>query len=138
MIETWRGVVTPDQMDEMGHMNVRWYAAKYGDATMAMFTSMGLSSEYIACENKGMAALEQHVFYTREVFAGSELYICSQVTSVGEKVMHFRHVMMDAKDHVEVSECVFVAVCFDLKLRKSCVIPDEVRQKVQTLFDLPR
>ena len=32
-IETYRGVVYPWQMDHMGHMNVRFYSARFDEAT---------------------------------------------------------------------------------------------------------
>ncbi len=61
MIETYRGVVYPNQLDHMEHMNVQWYSAKFDEATWQLFSAIGITSEYIQKENKGMAAAETSV-----------------------------------------------------------------------------
>lgn len=45
MSETYRGIVYPNQLDHMGHMNVQWYAVKFDEATWQLFTIVGLTSK---------------------------------------------------------------------------------------------
>lgn len=62
--------VTPDQIDELGHMNVRWYGANAVAATTSM------------CELLGLGAPDLHSTYTRhhhEQMEGNELEVRSAV-----------------------------------------------------------
>ena len=45
-IETFRGGVFPWEIDIMGHMNVRFYTAKFDEATVQMFGMLGLTIAY--------------------------------------------------------------------------------------------
>ena len=66
--------VTPDQIDELGHMNVRWYGANAVAATAAM------------CEQLGVGAPALHSSYTRhhhEQMEGNELEVHSAVIAGG-------------------------------------------------------
>jgi len=89
MIETYRGVVYPNQMDHMDHMNVQWYTAKFDEATWHLFSAVGITSAYIRQHRRGMAALEQTTKYQSEVSAGELLVIRSRVLEVGDKTLHF-------------------------------------------------
>lgn len=135
-IETWRGVVEPEHIDLMGHMNVAWYAAHFSEATLALFATIGISEQSIRDQHCGMAALEQHVTYLAEVFAGTELLIRSDITGMGRKSMRFVHRMFRIdpdREHL-VARCEFIAVCFNLELRKSCPLPDAVRSAAEHHF----
>jgi len=78
MIETYRGVVYPNQLDHMEHMNVQWYTSKFDEATWHLFSRLGISSDYIRNNNRGMAALEQTTLYKAEVLSGDLLVVKSK------------------------------------------------------------
>ena len=48
MIETYKGVVYPNQMDHMDHMNVQWYTSKFDEATWHLFSAIGITSGYMS------------------------------------------------------------------------------------------
>ena len=79
MMETYRGIVYPSQLDHMGHMNVQWYVAKFDEATWSLFSRLGITSEYVRDSNHGMAAVEQKIRYRHEALAGDVLVIDSTV-----------------------------------------------------------
>ena len=56
VIETCRGVVYPNQL---GHMNVQWYTSKFDEGTWHLFSAIGITSDYMRKNNRGMSALEQ-------------------------------------------------------------------------------
>ena len=76
---TYRGVVYPNYLDHMGHMNVQYYVHLFDQATWVLFDRAGLSALYFSETGRGMAALEQHLNYKREVFAGTVVTIHTQV-----------------------------------------------------------
>ncbi len=135
MIETYRGVVYPNQLDHMGHMNVQWYTAKFDEATWHLFACIGITSEYIKENNKGMAAVEQNIKYKAEVMAGDLLVIKSKFLEVKGKILRLLHVMYNAETNQEVAESELVGVHMDRQERKSCLLPKDIIQKCEHLIN---
>ena len=75
MIETYRGVVYPNQLDHMDHMNVQWYTSKFDGGTWHLFSAVGITSDYIRKTNRGMAAVEQITKYKAEAMSGDLLVV---------------------------------------------------------------
>src|SRR5690606_23424354 len=76
---TYRGTVYPWHCDHMGHMNVMWYVGKFDEATWQLFTALGAGPSFLRDANRGMAAVEQHCRYRRELHAGDVVTIRSEV-----------------------------------------------------------
>ena len=129
MIETYRGVVYPNQLDHMDHMNVQWYTAKFDEATWHLFSAIGITSTYIREEKRGMAAIEQTTKYKSEVLAGDLLLIRSRVLETTEKTIRFLHIMVNAETGKEVATSELIGVHIDRTKRKGCLLPDHVREK---------
>jgi acyl-CoA thioester hydrolase len=129
MIETYRGVVYPHQLDHMGHMNVQWYVAKFDEGTWHLFASVGITPQYIRDKQRGMAALEQVTKYKSEVLAGDLLTITSEILEVGDKTLRFRHTMVNAETGVEVATTELLAVHLDRQARKSCPLPEDIKAR---------
>ncbi len=136
MIETYRGIVYPDQLDHMGHMNVQWYAAKFDEGTWHLFSSVGITSSYIREHHKGMAALEQTTKYKSEVMAGAPLVIRSKVLEVKDKTLRFFHVMYDSETRIEVATSELIAAHIDRKKRKACAFPENIKEKCLAMMDM--
>ncbi|MCU7932849.1 MAG: acyl-CoA thioesterase [Candidatus Thiodiazotropha sp. (ex Codakia rugifera)] len=134
MLETYRGVVYPYQLDHMGHMNVQWYAAKFDEATWQLFTIIGLTSQYMSVNNRGMAALKQITNYRLEVFAGDPLLVKSQIIEVRNKSIRFLHVMYRVDSMQEVANSELVGVHLDRNLHKSCSLPSVIREQCEKLI----
>jgi acyl-CoA thioester hydrolase len=67
---TYRGTIYPWQCDHMGHMNVMWYVGKFDEGSWQLLSSLGLTRARFEREGAGMAAVEQHIDYKRELHAG--------------------------------------------------------------------
>ena len=52
----------------MGHMNVSVYVAKFDEATWQLFAALGLTRARMRDEKLGVAGVEQHIEYKRELF----------------------------------------------------------------------
>lgn len=134
MIETYRGVVYPNQMDHMGHMNVQWYTAKFDEATWHLFSSVGITSRYIHEKQRGMAALEQFTKYKAEAISGDLLVIKSRVLEIKDKTLRFLHVMVNAETEKDIATSELLAVHLDREKRKSCLFPDYIKTKCEALI----
>jgi acyl-CoA thioester hydrolase len=134
MIETYKGVVYPNQLDHMDHMNVQWYTSKFDEATWHLFLAVGITNGYIIENRRGMAAIEQITKYKSEVVAGDLLLIKSKILEVGEKTIRFLHIMYNAETEQEVATSELLGVHLDREKRKSCALPDNIKAKCKVLI----
>jgi acyl-CoA thioester hydrolase len=131
---TYRGAVYPSQCDHMGHMNVAFYVAKFDEATWQLFASIGLTRTRLRSDGRGMAGVEQHIEYKRELFAGDVVTVTSTLLEVRDKVIRFAHEMTNDATGEVAAKTILVAVHLDTEKRKACGIPDDVRDRARAMI----
>jgi len=128
LIITHRGTVYPWQCDHMGHMNVMWYVGKFDESSWQLLSTLGLTVERFRRAGFGMAAVEQHIQYKRELHAGDLITIRSGILEVGNKSLRIVHEMRhDASGELSATMTA-VGVCLDAATRKSRPLPEDVRK----------
>jgi acyl-CoA thioester hydrolase len=132
---TYRGTVYPWQCDHMGHMNVMWFVGKFDEATWQLLASIGLSRSRLSKHGIGMAAVEQHIEYKRELHAGDLVTVRSAVLEVKEKAVRFRHEMTNDETGELAASTVLVGVHFDLTARKAVPLPSDVRERAMLMME---
>lgn len=135
MIETYRGVVYPHQLDHMEHMNVQWYTAKFDEGTWHLFSAVGITADYIRKNNRGMAAVEQTTKYKAEALAGDTLVVKSKILEVTDKVIRFVHVMFNSETGQELATMELVAVHIDREARKAYSMPENIKRNCLALMN---
>lgn len=129
MIETYRGVVTPSEIDLMGHMNVKFYSEKFDQATWRFFNAIGITVQYIEKEKKGCVAVEITASYRKELFAGSPVSIKTGLLDIAGKKIRLLHTMYDDQAEEIAATCELLGVHFDLARRKSLEFPPHILEK---------
>lgn len=84
MIEVWRGSVRQWELDEMGHWNTQFYAARFNEALAVLFGLHGLPGMFSARSNSTIAYEESHIRFHREAHAGAPLHILGGFLDVEE------------------------------------------------------
>ena len=131
---TYRGTVYPWHCDHVGHMNVMWYVGKFDEATWHLFNAIGLTPSYLRTAQRGMAAVDQHIVYVRELHAGAVVSVETVVRAIHEKRIVFEHEMRNDETG-EVAACTtLVAVHMDTAARKSCPFPAAVVEAATALI----
>ena len=131
---TYRGAVYPRECDHMGHMNVAFYVAKFDEATWQLFAALGLTRVRFDAERIGMAGLEQHVEFKRELYAGDVITITSRVLEVRDKVIRFDHEMRNDVTGEVAARMLVVAAHLDTAARKARPFPPDVRAKANAMI----
>ena len=130
--DTYRGAVYPWHCDHMNHMNVMHYVGKFDEATWNLFHLIGLTRARLADARRGMAAVDQHIVYERELPAGAVISVASSLVEAREKLIVFQHVMTNVETATVAARTTLKAVHMDLVLRKACafdaVIAEEMRR----------
>ena len=123
---TYRGAVYPWHCDHVGHMNVMWYVGKFDEATWNLFHQMGITPAYLRDNQRGMAAVDQHIQYQRELKAGDVITIRSTVLEMAGKKIRFRHEMTNNDTGEVAAVCAMLGVHMDTQVRKACPFPEEL------------
>jgi acyl-CoA thioester hydrolase len=123
---TYRGAVYPWHCDHVGHMNVMWYVGKFDEATWNLFHRIGITPAYLRANQRGMAAVDQHIEYRRELKAGDVVTIRSQVLSLEGRKIRFRHEMSNNDTGEVAAVTTLLGVHLDTVARKSCPFPPEI------------
>ena len=130
---TYRGTVYPWQCDHMGHMNVMWYVGKFDEATWQLFNAIGLTPSYLRTTQRGMAAVDQHIAYLRELRAGAVVSVETVVREIHEKRIVFVHEMRNDETGEVAARTTLVAVHMDTAARKACPFPEAVVEAARAM-----
>jgi acyl-CoA thioester hydrolase len=126
-METNRSVVFPAQCDHLGHMNVRYYAHIFDDASFHAWASIGISFEAMHAQNAVTVVAHTATDFIQEVKAGSLVKVESAFVKLGTKSTTYRQRLINAEDGSLHARQTVVEVFFDLKTRKSVAMPDVFR-----------
>lgn len=129
----YRGVVYPWHCDQVGHMNVMWYVGKFDEATWNLFLRAGITPGYLRSNHRGMAAVDQHIEYRRELHAGDVVAIRSEILQVEGRKIRFRHHMTNEETGELAAVTTLLGVHMDTQARKSCPFPPEIVARAQAL-----
>ena len=128
-VETYRGVVYPWQIDHMGHMNVQFYTARFDEATWHFNATLGLTPAYFKANRRGMAAIEQHTLYKRELHPGALIRITSELLELKGKKARFVHRMYNVDTGEEAASSELLALFIDTDTRRSVPFPEDILQR---------
>ena len=131
---TYRGAVYPWHCDHVGHMNVMWYVGKFDEATWNLFHDVGLTRAYLQTHQRGMAAVDQHIEYKRELKAGDVVTVRTTLLAFEGRKIRFRHEMLNNGTGEVAAVTTLLAVHLDAVARKACPFPDEMIARVRPLL----
>ena len=129
MVETARGTVHEWQKDHMGHINVRAYMEFFEEACWQFYAMVGLSASLLRSGQVRLAVVQQNISYQKELFPGDTIFVRTGVVEVREKVVRFRHELLNTETGQICSTCEFTLVCLDPVTRRSQPFPAEVATK---------
>ena len=122
----YSGMLYPMETDHMLHGNVRYYSRAFNETAYFMFTFAGITPEYMRENNLGMAAVEEHSYYRREIHPGDHVVVKTCFIDCNEKWLHVWSVMInritDEICAVNDQRCLH----FDTERRKSTPFPPAV------------
>lgn len=83
-LEVWRGGVNTWELDDMGHMNVRFYVSRAVEGLVGVAHALGLPSAFRAGAESTLVVREHHIRFMREARARAPLHMTAGVLSMGE------------------------------------------------------
>jgi len=123
---THRSTVQQWDCDHMGHMNVRHYMAKFDDAAWTFLSMLGATNRYFEQEQAGVAAVDHHVTYKRELMPGDSVEIHTRLALLEGRKFKMVHEMRLSTDGNVVATCELFGVHMDRRERKAVPFPSEI------------
>ncbi|WP_339831120.1 thioesterase family protein [uncultured Parvibaculum sp.] len=129
-IEIYRGAVMPWECDDFGHMNSRFYMARFSDGAGHLWQALGMDKRQMQEKRRGTVVLEMRLNYLREVRSGAMLIVRSTLTRLEGRTLTFAHFMFDAETGRLVATGEAIAVMLDLDARRTVAFTDEERARL--------
>ncbi|MDV7338521.1 thioesterase family protein [Terasakiella sp. A23] len=133
-IVTHRSVVQQWECDHMGHLNVRHYMAKFDDAAWNLLAELGINKKYFSERNGGVAAVDHHVTYKKEMVAGDSVTVRTHLALFEGKKFKMIHRMFDSITGDLVADCELFGVHMDQTARRASEIPKDILAKGQAFL----
>lgn len=125
----------PAHCDVYGHMNVRYYAAFFDDAGWHMFGKIGVSLSDLHAKGLGSVVASLTIDFHHELKAGQLTLVQGAFTKVGNKSFEYEMRLYAADTMTHCATQKTVEVCFDTTARRSAVLPDDVRRRIQEALE---
>ncbi len=126
MIESNRSVVNTWECDTNGHMNARFFMARFSDAQGHMWAHAGLGRHEQAAAGLATATVEMRLVYFRELMAGETLVVRTGLVEAGEKTLRYRHWLFNAETGEPACAAEGLGLLFARETRKAVAIPDSI------------
>ena len=136
MVVVQKSVAHPWMCDVLGHMTTRHYIAMFDDAAYHMlyevFGWTGSSDD----DNKiAWADVNHTIDYKAEASAGDILEIEAKLIKIGNKSITMYYEMKNLGKNEVAASLQVISVLFDLELRESVVISEELKQLASKHLD---
>jgi acyl-CoA thioester hydrolase len=128
---TYRGVVTAWDCDHVGHLNIAHYVSRFDESHWPFFGEVGLTPVFLRDYGCGMAAVEQHIRYLKELRAGDVVAIRSRVVGIRSKVLLSEHVLVDDTTGIACAHEKITCAFLDLTARRAVEFPPEIVAQIE-------
>ncbi|MBE7183269.1 MAG: acyl-CoA thioesterase [Methylobacterium mesophilicum] len=120
-------VVHQWQCDHFGHLNARFYAAIFDDATFVFWSRHGLAPGARIVP----VTAETRIAFRSEAGAGTVASVRSRVGRVGSKSVGVSLELVESRTDRLLASCEIVEVFFSLDTRQSEGIPPAIRESLE-------
>lgn len=134
LLLTYRGSVEAWECGPDGLAPPRAQIARFNDAITHLFRAMKIDRAELFASGLGSAALDYDINYHRPLRSGKAVDVRSGLLTVGDKVFHLVHHVLDSASGEPLTTIIVAALFFDLAARKSVVIPESVRREAEGLI----
>lgn len=90
---TWAGECSAWECDDLGHLNMRHYVKKFGEARKGMIMRLGLTEAFKPGTPSSIAVRDFHIKYQGEARPGNPLKIVSAVIELFDQSAQLCHIM---------------------------------------------
>jgi len=134
-LETYRGEALAWEADDLGHLNMRYYFARAGQARTVLLASLGLTNSFKANAFSTAIVSDQHIHYMAELLPGRGIVVESGVIAMGDTDMTIVHVMKGTPDTLSAVITETISH-ISIRTQKAFAWPSRARAKAKS-FTIP-
>ena len=124
--------VRPEWVDYNGHMTDSRYLQVFGDATDALWRSVGVDDAYRS-SGRALYTVESHVTHSAEAKPLEPLYVRTRLLNVDDKRVHVFNALHRTRDDVLVATGEQMYLHVDTKAGKATSMDPAVREKLEKI-----
>jgi carnitine 3-dehydrogenase len=124
--------VRSEWVDYNGHMTDSRYLQVFGDATDALFRSVGVDDAYRQ-SGRAMFTVESHVTHGAEAKLLEPLYVLTRLLAVDDKRVHLFHALHRQRDDVLVATGEQMYLHVDTSAGKASLMESSVHEKLEKI-----
>jgi carnitine 3-dehydrogenase len=124
--------VRSEWVDYNGHMTDSRYLQVFGDATDALFRSVGVDDAYRQ-SGRAMFTVESHVTHGAEAKLLEPLYVLTRLLAVDDKRVHLFHSLHRQRDDVLVATGEQMYLHVDTSAGKASLMESSVHEKLEKI-----
>ncbi len=129
---TYRGIVLPRHCDHYGHLNVRFYAHFFDDGGFQMWRHIGIKQSDLTQNGMGVVVANISIDFVHEITAGQLMEIKGAWSKMGNKSMTHEQRMYNADTGIHCATQTTSEVYFDMKKRRSAIMPENLKEIVKS------
>jgi acyl-CoA thioester hydrolase len=114
-------------VDMMGHVSNTIYQNYYDSGKVHYFDQVIPDMDFI---NIGVVGASVKIEYLKPIFMKTRILVETRVAVLGQKSFTMEHRLVNEQTNEILSSCEAVLVCYDLKEKKSMLIPEQWRKNI--------
>ncbi len=127
-------IIPASYLDEMGHMNIRWYMALFNEGVGPFLQRIGLTDAYFAEKQGGVFALEQFLRYLAEVHVGEMVTVRGRLVARSAKRLHFMQFIVNETNNNVACIMEVLNSHADLHTRRTSPYPPHLQANIDALL----
>jgi acyl-CoA thioester hydrolase len=135
-LETYRGEALAWEADDLGHLNMRFYFARSGQARTVLLASLGLTNAYKVAAFSTAIVSDQHIHYMAELLPGRGIIIETAIIGLTETDMTIVHMIKAAPDTLSATITEKITH-ISTRTKKAFLWPNRVREMAKNFTVKP-
>ncbi|HXJ77853.1 MAG TPA: thioesterase family protein [Candidatus Methylomirabilis sp.] len=136
-LETTRDTIKPREVDVLGQAALAAYIHRFSAANGHMLAGFGMSPAYMRSEERGLSTFEFKLRVPGALRAGDLVRVRSALSHVGASSLRLLHRMTNVRTDEEVATLEQSGVHLDTRARRSCPLPDSMRERAMARLLVP-
>src|SRR5262245_3034348 len=136
-LETTRDTIKPKEVDVVGQAAFAAYIHRFSAANGHMLADFGMTPAYMRAEGRGFSTFEFKLRLPGALRAGDLVRVRTALVHVGASSLRMLHRMTNVRTGEEVSTLEQSGVHLDTRARRSCPLPESMRERAMARLVAP-
>jgi acyl-CoA thioester hydrolase len=134
LIVSNRSVCNPWECDANGHMNPRFYMARFSECQGHFWAHIGIGRHSQAEMELATATTEYRLVHFCPLLAGNTILVRTGLFGLTQRTVHYKHWMFDGESGAPVAASEGIALLFNRTTRRAVDFPENLRARMASVL----